>query len=87
MVHLLLQVFEVLTAVWWWILRDIILNKIPYVMYSDIYASIAIVFWVVYSLCIDCMQDIYFVNILIIIFFIIRLVVIYYRIDLWKPNN
>ena len=56
-------------------------------MYSDIYASIAIVFWVVYSLCIDCMQDIYFVNILIIIFFIIRLVVIYYRIDLWKPNN
>jgi len=79
--------FAVLTAIWWWVLRDLVLNKTPEVMHSDFYATIAILFWFIYSLCITHMQNIIWVNILILIFLMLRLFIIYYRVGLWKPNN
>ena len=79
--------FATITAVWWWILRDIILNKTPIVFKYDLYATVAISLWLIYGLFIDKMQNIIWANLLILIFLLIRLLVIFNKLHLWKPKK
>ena len=78
--------FSTLTAVWWGILRDIILNKTPLVFKYDLYATLAILLWFVYWLFIDKMWELFYINILIFTFLLLRFFVIYKKIHLWKPK-
>ncbi len=76
-----------LTAVWWGILRDIILNKTPLVFKYDLYATIAILLGIVYWIFIDKMDNFFYVNLLIISFLFVRFYVIYKKLNLWKFNK
>lgn len=82
-----ITVFATLTAVGWWVIRDIILNKIPEIMYRNIYASIAIVLWIIYWLTKEYMDQKIRANLLIIFCLCIKYITMYYKIDLRKPNT
>ena len=79
--------FATITAIWWWILRDIILNKTPIVLKYDLYATVAISLWLIYGLFLDKMQDIIWANLLIFSFLLIRLFVVFNKLHLWKPKK
>jgi len=78
--------FSTITATGWWILRDVILNKTPIVFKYDLYATVAIFLWLIYWLFVEQMQSLIYANLLIIFFLIFRLIVIYKKINLWKPK-
>jgi uncharacterized membrane protein YeiH len=79
--------FATITAVWGWILRDIILNKTPIIFKYDLYATIAILFWFCYYFLASFMQNILYANVLILIFIVLRFIVIYKKLHLWKPEK
>lgn len=76
----------VATAVGGGILRDIVLGKIPEIMYRDFYASVAIVLGAVYGLSEKLMQDALWANLLIFSCLTIRMAAIFFRISLWRPH-
>ena len=81
------NIFATITAVWWGILRDIILNKTPIIFKYDLYATVAILLWLIYWLFLDKMQNIFWANLVIFIFLLIRLFVIFNKLHLWKPRK
>jgi len=78
--------FSTITAIGWGILRDVILNKTPIVFKYDLYATVAIFLGLIYWLFVEQMQSLLYANLLIIFFLIFRLIVIYKKINLWKPK-
>ena len=79
--------FATITAVWWWVLRDIILKKTPIIFKYDLYATVAIFLWLIYWIFLDKMQNIFWANLLIFTFLLIRLFVIFNKLNLWKPKK
>ncbi len=75
------------TAIGGGVMRDIVLNKIPKTMYYDFYASVAILLGIIYGLFSEQMQSLFWANLLIISCLIIRLIVIVYKVNLWKPKK
>ena len=78
--------FSVISSVWGWVLRDVVLNKTPMVFETDLYATLALFLWIFYWIFSYNMDNIFWSSILLLTFFIIRLSVIYFKINLWKPN-
>ena len=76
-----------LTAVGGGVLRDIILNRTPHVMYYDFYASIAILLGLVYGVFREEMHNPLWANLLMFFCFVIRILVIVYKVNLWKPKG
>lgn len=79
--------FATLTAVGGGVIRDLILNEIPKIMYTDFYASVAILLGLLYGLFSGKMDSFFWANMLIISCLIVRLFVIYKKINLWNPNK
>jgi len=75
------------TAVGGGILRDLLLNKTPEIMYRDSYAIVAVFLGLVYGLAGDRMESIFWANLLIAFCLAIRVLVVFYKINLWKPKN
>lgn len=67
------------------VLRDIVLNKMPEIMYRDFYASVAILLGVIYGITHESMQNIIYANLLILFCLCLRLIAIYFKVNLWKP--
>ena len=78
--------FAAINAVGGGALRDVVLNKIPQIMYYDCYASIAILLGITYSLLNEYMINTWWANGVIGIFLCIRLLSIVYKVNLWKPK-
>ena len=76
-----------ITAVGGGVLRDITLNKVPQVMYYDFYASVAILLGITYGIFAQYMSSILWANLLILAFLGIRIIVVIYNINLWKPRT
>ena len=74
------------TAVWWWILRDIILDEKPQVLYQDFYATVAILEWFVFAIFRDFISNLIFVNLVLIFFVLFRIFIIIRWYNLWKPK-
>ena len=79
--------FATLTAVGGGIIRDILLNQISKILYYDSYASIAILLGICYRFFEEKMEHIFWVNLLIITCLVIRLFIVYYKVNLWLPIN
>ncbi len=80
-------ILATITAVGWWIIRDMIMSKIPEIMYRDFYATIAVLLGVIYSFTAVYMQDIVRANILIISFLIVRITAEFFAVNLRKPKK
>ncbi|MCB9203268.1 MAG: TRIC cation channel family protein [Flavobacteriales bacterium] len=78
--------FALLTAIGGGILRDFVLNKTPEIMHRDFYGSVAILIGFSYAYFAEYMDNPYYANTLILLGIIVRFTVIYYKINLWKPN-
>ena len=65
------------TAVGGGVMRDLLLNKQPEIMYRDVYASVAIIVGLLYSILPTA--------IVIIIGLVLRLIVVKFRLSLWRP--
>ena len=74
-----------ITAVGGGVIRDLILNEIPKIMHYDFYASVALLLGLIYGLSGDKMENIFWANLLIITCLIVRLFVIFYKVNLWRP--
>lgn len=79
--------FATITAVGGGVMRDVIMNEVPEIMHRDLYASIAIIFGTLFWLGRDYAGDFLFLNFLLTICLILRLLVIVRKMDLWKPNQ
>ena len=77
--------FATLTAVGGGVLRDIVLNKVPQIMYYDFYATIAILLGLIYGVFSGYMQSFFWANTLMVALFLLRIIVLFYNIHLWKP--
>ncbi|MBN2269685.1 MAG: TRIC cation channel family protein [Sedimentisphaerales bacterium] len=75
------------TAVGGGLLRDVSIRKVPQIFYRDFYASPAIFLGVVYSICRQYMDRPVCVYALIVCTFMLRLLAIYFKIDLWGPRR
>ncbi len=78
--------FATITAVWWWILRDIILNEKPQVLYQDFYASVAILQGLIFAIFRDLITNLIFVNFVLIVFILLRILIIMKWYNLRKPS-
>lgn len=76
-----------ITALGGGVLRDLVLNDIPEIMYRHFYASVAIVLGVLYGVFAPFMDSFLWANVLLAFCFIIRLICIYFKINLWKPRR
>ena len=79
--------FATITAVGGGVLRDLVLNRVPKIMYYDFYATISILLGFIYGIFSEYMQDFFWANTLIIILFFLRIFVLFHNIHLWKPIN
>jgi len=75
------------TAVGGGLLRDVSIREVPQIFYRDFYASPAIFLGVVYSIFQQYMDRPLCVYALITCTFILRLLAIYFKIDLWGPRR
>jgi uncharacterized membrane protein YeiH len=75
------------TAVGGGLLRDVSIREVPQIFYRDFYASPAIFLGVVYSIFQQYMDRPLCVYALIACTFILRLLAIYFKIDLWGPRR
>lgn len=73
------------TAVGGGVIRDFVLNENPKIMQYDFYASVSILLGLIYGLAGDKMESVFWANLLIISCLIVRLFVIIYKVDLWRP--
>ena len=74
-----------ITAIGGGMLRDIAMNTMPEILYHDFYASVAILFGVVYAACGGYMEDMRYVYLLLFSCFVLRLAAIKYKLNLWRP--
>lgn len=79
--------FATLTAVGGGILRDVIMNKVPEIMYRDFYATVAVLLGISYGFSHTYMNDLFWANILLSIFLIVRLGAEFFHIRLWRPKK
>ncbi len=75
-----------LTAVGGGVLRDIVLDTVPTIMHSDLYATIAILLGLTYSIFANQMDNIFWALALITTYLALRTTAIQYKITLWKPH-
>ena len=75
------------TAVGGGLLRDVSIREVPQIFYRDFYASPAIFLGVVYSIFQQYMDRPLCVYALVTCTFILRLLAIYFKIDLWGPRR
>lgn len=76
-----------ITAVGGGLLRDVSIREVPQIFYRDFYASPAIFLGVVYAVFSGYMHRSLCVYALITCTFILRLLAIYFKIDLWGPRR
>ena len=79
--------FATVTSVGGGLLRDMVLNDVPEIMYKDFYATVAILLGFSFWFGEKYADSIIFLNLLIAIFFVLRVLVIYYGFGLWKPKD
>jgi uncharacterized membrane protein YeiH len=79
--------FATITAIGGGVLRDIVFSEVPKIMYRDCCAMIAIFIGVLYGVFSTYMQYFFWSNLLMILFFFIRLMVIAYDVKLWVPQK
>ena len=75
------------TAVGGGLLRDVSIREVPQIFYRDFYASPAIFLGVVYAIFQQYMDRPLCVYALVTCTFILRLLAIYFKIDLWGPRR
>ena len=75
-----------ITAVGGGVLRDILLSKSPQIMQRDFYASVAVVLGLIYALAPNQMQNICGAGALLTFCFTLRVLVIHFKVNLWKPK-
>ncbi|MCK4293205.1 MAG: trimeric intracellular cation channel family protein [Planctomycetes bacterium] len=75
------------TAVAGGLLRDISIREVPQILYRDFYASPAIFLGVMYSIFSSYMEKSLCVYALITCTFLLRLLAIHFKIDLWGPRR
>jgi len=75
-----------LSAVGGGIMKDLIINKIPEIMYRDFYTSVAVLLGFTYGIFQNYMNSLIWVNLLIISCLALRLIAVFFKINLWKPN-
>lgn len=68
-------------------IRDMLMSKIPEILYRDVYATVAVLLGLVYGLSAQYMQDILRANILIISCLALRLTAEFFAINLRKPKK
>ena len=76
-----------ISAVGGGILKDLVLNEVPEIMYKDFYASVAILLGIIYGFVHPYMDNILWANMLILLCLTIRLFAIFLKINLWKPKT
>ena len=76
-----------ITAVGGGVLRDMVLNKLPQIMHYGFYASVAVLIGFVYGLLQAWMQTVLGASLLLAGGLFIRLLVIHFKINLWKPKT
>ena len=76
-----------ITAVGGGLLRDVSIREVPQIFYRDFYASPAILLGGMYSIFIGFMDKNICVYALIMCTFLLRLVAIHFKIDLWGPRR
>ena len=76
-----------ITAVGGGLLRDVSIREVPQILYRDFYASPAIFLGVMYSILGGHMQKTLFVYLLVASTFLLRLLAMYFKIDLWGPRR
>lgn len=79
--------FATLTSVGGGIMKDIVMNEIPEIMYTNFYASVAILLGFLYWLGGDLVNNLIFINALIIVCLSIRIIAVVYKIKLWQPHK
>jgi uncharacterized membrane protein YeiH len=79
--------FATITSVGGGIIRDMVMNETPEIMHSDFYASVAIIFGFLYWIGKDSANDFLWLNVLLAACFVMRLIAIFRKIDLWKPRK
>lgn len=76
-----------ITAVGGGLLRDVSIREVPQILYRDFYASPAIFLGVMYSILGGYMQKTLFVYLLVASTFLLRILAMYFKIDLWAPRG
>jgi uncharacterized membrane protein YeiH len=79
--------FATVTSVGGGLLRDMMLNDVPEIMYKDFYATVAILLGLSFWLGEKHVDSMVYLNLLIAVFFVLRVLVIYYGFGLWKPKD
>lgn len=80
--------FATLTAIGGGMVRDIVFNKTPTIMYNnEVYALIAVLLGITYSLFQEYMNMIWAIHILLGFFFFIRVFVIFFPPRVWNPSS
>ncbi len=77
----------VLSAAGGGVLRDLMLGRVPEVFYQDFYATPAIILGLGYFFLANYIDSVWVAFALLIVVYLIRLLAIYYKIQLWKPQN
>lgn len=78
--------FAVLSAVGGGVIRDLLIREIPEVLYQDFYATPALLLGIVFAVCEAYRAEPIFLYGLLFAVFIVRLLAIKYKIQLWKPG-
>jgi uncharacterized membrane protein YeiH len=79
--------FATITAVAGGVMRDVVMNEVPEIMHRDLYATIAIIFGAFFWLGRNYAGNLWFLNLLLALCLILRLLVIVKKMDLWKPRK
>lgn len=78
-------IFSVLTAVGGGVIRDVIMGETPHIFYKDFYATPALLFGVGFYLAYNNINNPIVLYSLLIIVFIVRIIAIKIKPQLWKP--
>ncbi|MBP7018140.1 TRIC cation channel family protein [Candidatus Saccharibacteria bacterium] len=84
--HLFAMVFlATVTAVGGGMIRDSLINEVPHLMSSELYAAIPIMFGLAYGLSGDLVENHYYIYGLLLLFFLVRRAAIRNEFSLWRP--
>ena len=78
--------FAVVSAVGGGIIRDLMVGEVPQIFYQDFYATPAIILGIIYVLLQPWVYHWYVAYGIIVVVFILRLLAIKFRLQLWKPR-
>lgn len=79
--------FATVTAIGGGMMRDVVMREVPEIMHRNLYATIAIIFGFLFWLGRYFAGNFLFLNALLGICLILRLLVIIRKMDLWKPKQ